>query len=77
MVYLTTSLTQIQEGCLVVMKQCVKHDTNLRQLLDHQILDFLYDCLCQQPLFHLRKSALLIVEVVSYIWHVFCCFLSI
>lgn len=65
MVYVTTSLTQVQEACLVLMKQSIRNDANLQKLLDNGILDFLYDCLCQQPMFHMRKSALGLTEAVS------------
>ncbi|XP_052808503.1 uncharacterized protein LOC128237211 isoform X2 [Mya arenaria] len=64
MVYMTTSVCQVQEACLVIVKHCVRSPSNLAVALDNGIINFLHDCLQIQTHFHLRKMALPVLEAI-------------
>ena len=60
-------MSDIQEACLVLLKQCVKNPQTLSNLLRNKILNFLYDILMQLDKKYLRRSALLLLEQVSIV----------
>ncbi|XP_053397755.1 uncharacterized protein LOC128556479 [Mercenaria mercenaria] len=62
--YMKTSVSEVQEACLVLLKYCVKNSQTLSRLLEKKILNFLYDCLVEIEKKHLRKSALLLLEYI-------------
>ncbi|KAH3725429.1 hypothetical protein DPMN_051262, partial [Dreissena polymorpha] len=64
MVYASTSLSQVQEVCLMVVKKSLRLPSNLQMALSNGVLNFVHDCITQEPLYHLRKVALPVLEVI-------------
>ena len=62
--YLKSSLPQVQDACLLLLKLCAKSSENVRMLLDFNILEFLLNCLQSSDSTLLIRPALLLLEVV-------------
>ena len=68
--FLKSSLPQVQDACLLLLKLCAKIPENVKLLLGYNILEYLLNFLKSPESSPFIKSALLLLEVVCILCRV-------